>query len=209
MGSEGGAQRGAATQVSESLRDTMSTWDFGEGDWCGEGWEDASQCDFDLQGGGVTQISTRGRGQGGAQAVWRGHGGAWRGRSGAPRKARGLPARRGRGRVSVESSDSGGEEVWVRGEEGGESVGKEKIAKGRIFVKEEERQLTRSVLHVTQYPFVGNGQKGSSFWERILVHYDDNKPSGVRPIRSLETCEPKMMATCVVNTCKTLQVVFL
>lgn len=138
-GSGGGARRGAATQVSESLRDTTLTWDFGEGDWCGEGWEDASQCDFDVQGGGVIQISTRGRGRGGAQAVWRGRGGAGRGRGGAPGRARGLPSRRGRGRVSVGLSDSGGEEVWVRGEDGGASVGREKVAKGKNFVKEEER----------------------------------------------------------------------
>lgn len=159
-------------QVLESLRDTTSTWDFGEGDCCGERWEDALQCR---------------RGRGGAQVVWRGRGGAGRGRGGTAGRVRGLPARRGRGRVNVGSSDSGGEEVWVRGEEGGASVGREKVAKGKNFVKEEERQLTRSVLHVTQDPIVGNGQKGSSFWERISVHYDDNRPGGVRPTRSLET----------------------
>lgn len=79
----------------------------------------------------------------------------------------------------MSSSDSGGVDVWVRGEEFGASVGTEKVAKGKNFVKEEERQLTRSVLHVTQDPIVGNGQKGSSFWERISVHYEDNRPSGV------------------------------
>ena len=134
-GSRGGAQRGAATQVSESLRDTTSTWDFGEGDCCGEGWEDALQC---------------GRGRGGAHVVWRGRGGAGRGRGGTAGRARGLPARRGRGRVNVGSSYSGGEE-------GGASVGREKVAKGKNFMKEEERQLTRSILHVTQDPIVGNG----------------------------------------------------
>ena len=113
-GSRGGARRGAATQILESLRDTTSTWDFGEGDCCGEGWEDALQCG-------------------------RGRGGAGRGRGGTAGRARGLPARRGRGRVNVGSSESGEEEVWVRGEEGGASVGREKVAKGKNFVKEEER----------------------------------------------------------------------
>ena len=86
--------------------------------------------------------------------------------------------------MSLGSSDSGGDEGWFRGEEGCASLGMEKAVKGKNFVKEEERQLTKSVLHVTQDPIVGNGQKGSSFWERISVHYEENRLGGVRPPRS-------------------------
>ena len=82
-------------------------------------------------------------------ALQGGRGGAARkGQGGTAGKERGVATRRGRGHVSVEGSDSGGEEVWACAEEGAVSVGREKVAKGKNFV-EEERQLTRSVLYVT------------------------------------------------------------
>ncbi|KAG0504682.1 hypothetical protein M758_N026500 [Ceratodon purpureus] len=70
---------------------------------------------------------------------------------------------RGRGRVSVKAS------------------------KGKNFVPEEERQLTRSILAISQDPISGNQQKGNAFWERIYTHYDQFRPGGHRGARSLES----------------------
>ena len=64
-----------------------------------------------------------------------------------------------------------------------------KAKKGRNFSSEEERQLCRSFLHVSQDPIAGNGQRAGAFWDRIARHYQDHKPQGRedRPARSLET----------------------
>jgi hypothetical protein len=64
-----------------------------------------------------------------------------------------------------------------------------KARKGRNFSPDEERQLCRSCLHISQDPITGNGQRSSAFWERILKHYNDHRPAGcdARPSRSLET----------------------
>jgi hypothetical protein len=64
-----------------------------------------------------------------------------------------------------------------------------KARKGRNFSPDEERQLCRSCLHVSQDPICGNGQRSTAFWERILKHYNDHRPTGCdpRPSRSLET----------------------
>lgn len=59
--------------------------------------------------------------------------------------------------------------------------------KGRNFVREEEEQLCRSVLHVSQDRITGNQQRAGVFWERIHEHYNLHKPFGERPSRSLET----------------------
>ena len=59
--------------------------------------------------------------------------------------------------------------------------------KGKNFCKDEEEQLCRSVLHVTQDRIVGNQQRAGVFWERITTHYQENQPQGPRPQRSLET----------------------
>jgi hypothetical protein len=62
-----------------------------------------------------------------------------------------------------------------------------KPKKGRNFTPEEERQLCRSFLHVSQDPCVGNGQRKDAFWERITVHFNEHVTSGSRPARSLES----------------------
>ena len=61
--------------------------------------------------------------------------------------------------------------------------------KGRNFSSEEERQLCRSFLHVSQDPIAGIGQRTRAFWDRIAKHYQEHKPTGRedRPSRSLET----------------------
>jgi hypothetical protein len=61
--------------------------------------------------------------------------------------------------------------------------------KGRNFSSDEERQVCRSVLHISQDPIQGNGQKKEAFWDRIATHYNQNRPTGGghRPARSLET----------------------
>ena len=60
-------------------------------------------------------------------------------------------------------------------------------SKGRNFTPDEECQLCRSVLHVSQDPRVGNGQKNATFWDRITTHFNNVAPSGKRPERSLES----------------------
>jgi hypothetical protein len=61
------------------------------------------------------------------------------------------------------------------------------VPKGRNFIPEEERKLTRSVLAISQDPIRGNQQKSGAFWERIGLHYDDYRPGGYRGCRSLES----------------------
>lgn len=58
--------------------------------------------------------------------------------------------------------------------------------KGKNFVREQEEQLARSVLHVTFDPITGNQQRGSAFWERISVHYNGYRLHDFRFARSLE-----------------------
>ena len=69
------------------------------------------------------------------------------------------------------------------------TTGVSKAKKGKNFSSEEERQLCRSFLHVSQDPIAGNGQRAGAFWERIARHYQEHKPQGRedRPARSLET----------------------
>lgn len=64
-----------------------------------------------------------------------------------------------------------------------------KSRKGKNFVAEEEEQLCRSFLHVSQDPTARNGQRLTAFWERVREHYNNNRPvgGGERPARSLET----------------------
>jgi hypothetical protein len=61
--------------------------------------------------------------------------------------------------------------------------------KGKNFSSDEERQLCRSFLAISQDPIQGNGQKSIAFWERIANHYREHKPvgGGDCPARSLET----------------------
>ena len=68
----------------------------------------------------------------------------------------------------------------------GRGGGSVRPAKGKNFVPEEERQLTRSVLAISQDPICGNQQKGNAFWERIYLHYGQCRPVGHRGARSLE-----------------------
>ena len=69
----------------------------------------------------------------------------------------------------------------------GRGSGPVRPTKGKNFVPEEERQLTRSVLAISQDPICGNQQKGNAFWERIFLHYDQCRPGGHRGARSLES----------------------
>ena len=58
--------------------------------------------------------------------------------------------------------------------------------KGKNFTPNEERQLTRSVLLVSQDSVVGNQQKNFAYWKRIASHYDNCRPGSQRSARSLE-----------------------
>jgi hypothetical protein len=64
-----------------------------------------------------------------------------------------------------------------------------RVRKGKNFSSDEDRQVCRSILHVSQDPIAGNGQRKEAFWERITTHYNRNKPigGGERPSRSIET----------------------
>ena len=64
-----------------------------------------------------------------------------------------------------------------------------KAQKEKNFSQEEERQLYKSVLHVLQDPMTGNGLCATTFWKRIMKHYQENRPTtcGERPTGSLET----------------------
>ena len=53
--------------------------------------------------------------------------------------------------------------------------------------KDEEEQLCRSELHLTQNRILGHQQRASVFWDRITIQYQENQPQGPRLQRSLET----------------------
>ena len=55
------------------------------------------------------------------------------------------------------------------------------------FTPDEERQLTRSVLLISQDPVVGNQQKNFACWETIASHYDNCRPNSQKNTMSLET----------------------
>ena len=60
-------------------------------------------------------------------------------------------------------------------------------AKGKNFSSLEEEQLCKTVMFVFQDSIVGNQQRAGVFWNRIFVHYNENKPDAERPQRSLES----------------------
>ena len=94
-----------------------------------------------------------------------------------------VAAVRGRGRLPVRGRAS------VRGRGVAADLQSHRVSKGQNYVREEERQLTRSVLAISQDPIVGNQQRATSFWERIGEHYEEHRPIGMgfRGSRSLES----------------------
>ena len=66
-------------------------------------------------------------------------------------------------------------------------VGKRK--KGMNFFSKEEQVLCRSFLHISQDPICRNGQRATTFWERITRHFNDTKPceAAMHSVRSLKT----------------------
>jgi hypothetical protein len=60
-------------------------------------------------------------------------------------------------------------------------------SKGKNFVAEEECQLCRSVLHISQDSCVGNGQRNGALWERIAEYFNTVSTVGSRAARSLES----------------------
>lgn len=61
--------------------------------------------------------------------------------------------------------------------------------KGKNFVPDEEIQLCKSFLLVSQESFTRDGQRSTTFWGRVGEHYNSNRPASraERPARSLET----------------------
>jgi hypothetical protein len=64
-----------------------------------------------------------------------------------------------------------------------------KARKRKNFSIDKEQQLSKSFLYISHDPIIGNGQRSTAFWERILKHYNNHRPTGcdARPSRSLET----------------------
>ena len=52
---------------------------------------------------------------------------------------------------------------------------------------DEERQLAKSVLAISQDPIVDNQQKNNALWERIYEYYESFNPVVHRDARSLES----------------------
>jgi hypothetical protein len=52
-----------------------------------------------------------------------------------------------------------------------------KVGKGKNF-SNEECQLCKNFLHISQNLVIDNGQRTNVFWEGILVHYNHNRPGG-------------------------------
>ena len=55
-------------------------------------------------------------------------------------------------------------------------TGKQKGLRGPNFQSEEDVQLTKSWLHVSQDPIVGCEQKAGKFWERVSEHFKEHSP---------------------------------
>jgi hypothetical protein len=65
----------------------------------------------------------------------------------------------------------------------------QKQKKGKNFVVDEERQLCCSFLHVLQDPMMEDGQKFTTFWDRVQNHFNESRLVSYIPrfARSLET----------------------
>ncbi|CAM6101505.1 unnamed protein product [Calypogeia fissa] len=61
-------------------------------------------------------------------------------------------------------------------------------SRGKNYSSEELKQLCLSVLHISQDPCVGAGQRKETFWDRVTDHYEKHKPRGseFRGRKSLE-----------------------
>jgi hypothetical protein len=67
------------------------------------------------------------------------------------------------------------------------STGKQKGLRGPNFQSEEDEQLTKSWLHVSQDPIIGSNQKSGSFWERVSEHFKEHSPIESSEDRSLRS----------------------
>jgi hypothetical protein len=67
---------------------------------------------------------------------------------------------------------------------------KPRTTKGKNFTDNEERQVCRSFLAISQDPITGVGQKATVFWDRVFVHYNHHKPEGY-PDRSAQSLDTK------------------
>jgi len=68
------------------------------------------------------------------------------------------------------------------------STSKQKGSRGPNFQSEEDEQLTKSWLHVSQDPIVGCEQKSGKFWERVSKHFNEHlliESSEERSLRSI------------------------
>ncbi|CAM6115499.1 unnamed protein product [Calypogeia fissa] len=61
-------------------------------------------------------------------------------------------------------------------------------SRGKNYSASELKQLCFSVVHISQDPVVGVGQKSATFWDRVTEHYEKHKPKGckLRGRKSLE-----------------------
>lgn len=62
-----------------------------------------------------------------------------------------------------------------------------RVSQGKNFVPDEERQLARSVLAISQDLVAGNQQRVGVFWHRVFLHYDERRIARRRGFRSLES----------------------
>ena len=65
----------------------------------------------------------------------------------------------------------------------------ERPLRSRNFVQDEELQLCCSYLNISQDATIGIGKKSVTFWNRIIAHYDENRPDNgaSQPPRSLDS----------------------
>ena len=90
----------------------------------------------------------------------------------------------GRGCIGRSRGHTGRGRIQARGQ----SKSTPLKSKGKNFSSDEERQLTRSMLSISQDPIGGNQQKHWTYWERIASHFNSACVSTEdRSLRSLET----------------------
>lgn len=68
--------------------------------------------------------------------------------------------------------------------DGGED---KKVGKGRNFSKEEDVQLCKSWLTISEDPITGTDQRASTFWESVVKDYSTYQSHGDRTLCSLQS----------------------
>ena len=63
--------------------------------------------------------------------------------------------------------------------------------RGSNFSTEEETQLARSWMNISQDPIKGTGQKADTFWDRVEDHFNEHSSNDQEARRSSRSLQSK------------------